>query len=68
MREIDGMLGELQRDIVRQRQLIEDRQTLVVVLEHDGHDASDHEAVLREDRARLAVMVARQFALVSEAL
>lgn len=68
MHEIDGKLGELQRDIARQRQLIEDRQTLVVVLEHDGHDASEQEAVLREDRARLAVMVARQFALMSETL
>jgi hypothetical protein len=29
---------------------------------------SEQEAVLREDRARLAVMVARQFALMSETL
>lgn len=60
----DSEFTDLQLEIARQRLHIEDREALVEVLTQDGHDASDQETILKEQRSELAVTIARMVALI----
>ncbi|WP_375311164.1 hypothetical protein WHZ77_29455 [Bradyrhizobium sp. A5] len=60
----DSEFTDLQLEIARQRLHIEDREALVEVLTQDGHDVSDQETILKEQRSELAVTIARMVALI----
>lgn len=60
----DSRQNDLQVNIGWLRQDIEDRESLLEVLERDGHNVSDQEAVLQKDRSQLAVMISRHLALL----
>jgi uncharacterized membrane protein len=60
----DGEFTDLQLEIARQRLHIEDREALVEVLTQDGHDVSDQQTILKEQRSELAVTIARMVALI----
>ncbi|QDP23839.1 hypothetical protein [Bradyrhizobium cosmicum] len=61
---LDSEFIDLQLEIARQRLHIEDREALVEVLTQDGHDVSDQETILKEQRSELAVKIARIVALI----
>ncbi|BAL79436.1 hypothetical protein S23_62480 [Bradyrhizobium cosmicum] len=61
---LDSEFIDLQLEIARQRLHIEDREALVEVLTQDGHDVSDQETILKEQRSELAVKIARMVALI----
>lgn len=60
-----GGLLELEGEIVKQRQRIEEQEVLISVLEHDGHDVSEQEAALRVERASLALKIVQQIKLMA---
>lgn len=62
--EIDRELAILNREITKQQQHIEDQAILIGVLEQDGHNVSDQELTLKQERSELAKKIARQIALL----
>lgn len=61
---INEKLDTLRREIAKREQHIEDRELLMQVLERDGHDVSEQEIALNEERSILAAQIAQQFELV----
>ncbi|WP_426609760.1 hypothetical protein [Bradyrhizobium sp. McL0616] len=60
-----GGLLELEGEIAKQKQRVEDQEVLISVLEHDGHDVSEQEAALRVERASLALKIVQQIKLMA---
>jgi hypothetical protein len=62
--EVDRELAILNREITEHQQHIEDQAILIGVLEQDGHNVSDQELTLKQERSELAKKIARQTALL----
>jgi hypothetical protein len=60
-----GLL-ELESEITKHRQRVEDQEVLISVLEHDGHDVSEQEALLRVERVTLSLKIVQQIKLVGD--
>lgn len=61
-------LGALLSEIDRRQRYIEGQQILIEVLERDGHDVREQEAALEQERAKLALEVARKLQLQQSAI
>ncbi|TYL92052.1 hypothetical protein FXB40_26790 [Bradyrhizobium rifense] len=62
--EVDRELAILDREITKHRQHIKDQAILIGVLERDGHNISDQELTLKQERSELAKKITRQIALL----
>lgn len=56
---------ELEAELAKLRRRIEDQETLISVLEHDGHDVSEQEAALRIEKASLALKIVQRNKLMT---
>ena len=61
--ELEDLMGDIQK---RQRH-IEDQVFLIKVLERDGHNTLEQQAVLKFERKRLALQMERQTKLLQKA-
>lgn len=59
-------LPELDAELAKLRRRIEDQETLISVLEHDGHDVSEQQSALDTERASLALKMVQRTRLMTE--